>query len=536
MDSEDQTLQAARRSPSIRDRSRSPSIVEDAYELPKPRKSIDSQSSAHDSIHGRVKTTVGEVPRDSGIADAIKELRQELVSVKAEQRNTATAANSLIIDLKKALSTLTTTAKDHDLKLAQQLTRDQRQQQKLEQVRVKQQQYETATENLAHDSSIAFQTLETVLEHQNQRMGHQEQTLEAAHQGNTTNTEPTLDAWMADPIGENPPECHGNMGGSSSDYRQNAPTQPTVRGGSLAMPVISANKITPPPAFDSAKYLNWQREYQFWRDIYWFVGDNQLLSVTGLHANSSLGKFLIQFFRQTRDELEKRTIEEFLARMMKIFSATVRERETYYVGELLSMKREPSESIQNFWFKYDEMMHNLHGSQVRMPDSLMFPRLLKSLNVSHNIRMSVITRLDCQGLSHSIANLRLVTIELMGVYKEMIGKGENVHGSFVTADNTVTDDEQFLMEKALAVARAKKKGRRPSMETTAVRKAVALNNFPNQTYGVDGAAGKGLRCFRCGSPDHMLKNCPHPYTPKLAFAPAGKPAGNGVKSKKCALC
>ena len=227
------------------------------------------------------------------------------------------------------------------------------------------------------------------------------------------------------------------------------------------MPVISANKITPPPPFDGGKYLNWQREYQFWRDIYWFVDDNQLLSVTGLHANSSLRKFLIQFFRQTREDLRKRTIKEFLARMLKHFSATVKEREAYYVGELLPMKRESSESIQGFWFKYDEMMRNLHGSQISMPDTVMFPRVLKALNISSNVRLSLITRLDCQGMGHTIENLRLVTIELMGVYKEVLGKGENVHGSFAI-DAQLSDDEHVLMGKVLAVARAKKKGRRPS--------------------------------------------------------------------------
>ena len=201
------------------------------------------------------------------------------------------------------------------------------------------------------------------------------------------------------------------------------------------------------------------------------------------------------------------------------------------MDELLSLKRDGIESVQGSWFKYGEMMRNLHGSKISMPDTAMFPRVLKALNISPNVRLSVITRLDCQGMNHAIGNLRLVTIELMGAYKEVLGKGENAPGSFVTAETQMADDEQVLMGKVLAVARAKKNGRRPGMETTAVRKAVALSNSPNQTYGVDDADGKGLRCFRCGSPDRMLKSCPNPYTPKVAFAPTTKSSGEEAKPR-----
>ena len=70
------------------------------------------------------------------------------------------------------------------------------------------------------------------------------------------------------------------------------------------------------------------------------------------------------------------------------------------------------------------------------------------------------------------------------------------------------------------------------MEVSAVRKAVSINNFPNQTFGVDGTPGKGLRCFRCGSSDRMLENCPHPFTQKLAFSPTTPPVGKGKKAKQ----
>ena len=78
------------------------------------------------------------------------------------------------------------------------------------------------------------------------------------------------------------------------------------------------------------------------------MDDIQLRSVEGLHANSSMGggAFLIQFSRQTRGGLHLRPIGEFLKRMVHQFSAAAKERETYYLDELLSIRRESGDTIQ----------------------------------------------------------------------------------------------------------------------------------------------------------------------------------------------
>ena len=48
--------------------------------------------------------------------------------------------------------------------------------------------------------------------------------------------------------------------------------------------------------------------------------------------------------------------------------------------------------------------------------------MLNALNLSPNMRLSLITRLDCRNQGHSIFNLRLVSVELLGIYRDVLPK------------------------------------------------------------------------------------------------------------------
>ena len=64
--------------------------------------------------------------------------------------------------------------------------------------------------------------------------------------------------------------------------------------------------------------------------------------------------------------------------------------------------------------------------------------------------------------------------------------------------------EEDVEESALVAA--KKKGRKPGMETNAVRKALSFPNISNRSD--KGGGGRGIVCFRCGKPDRTIKDCP----------------------------
>ena len=79
----------------------------------------------------------------------------------------------------------------------------------------------------------------------------------------------------------------------------------------------------------------------------------------------------------------------------------------------------------------------------------------------------------------------------------------------------------------VAGARPKKKIRRPGMEVQSVRQSISMANIQNKlNAGVvpralsrdDSAKTVGF-CYRFGKGDHLLRNCPMPYTKQLTFAP-----------------
>ena len=195
-------------------------------------------------------------------------------------------------------------------------------------------------------------------------------------------------------------------------------------GGMLRTPMASNSKIMAPTVFDGAKYNIWRRDFLFWRDLYWYVSDGQLLSIVGLNASTNLKRYMVRFFRETRTNSADRAIMHLLDTLQSHFSATSKEREAYYLDEILNARRENGESIQSFWFWYEELQHQIEGANIAFPEGMMFLRLLKSINVTAHIRLALITRMDCRNMKHGAQELKRVIIELLGVYKDMLGARE----------------------------------------------------------------------------------------------------------------
>ena len=291
-------------------------------------------------------------------------------------------------------------------------------------------------------------------------------------------------------------------------------------GGPSHLPVISNSKINAPPSLDSTKFPSWLRGYEFRRDLYWCVSDSQLLSITGLTANPNLRAYTIRFVRETRQDHRLRSLKNFLGSLESQFSANNRERQAHYLDEVLNIRREPSGTIQSFWFKFDELEFRLEGSSVDLPDSAMFLRLLKSLNINSAMRLSIIPTLNCRGLAHSISPLRTAAIDLFGVYKVVLGKPENALRSEEWGGDTGSTSSASIYS-----ANAKVKKRRPGMETNAIRNSLATAGLPNSSVmnSHDALTSENqtriVICRRCGKDGHLLKQCHMPYTRQLAFAP-----------------
>ena len=63
----------------------------------------------------------------------------------------------------------------------------------------------------------------------------------------------------------------------------------------------------------------------------------------------------------------------------------------------------------------------------------------------------------------------------------------------------------------------KSKKNRPGLEGRSLKKTNAMVNLRNEAMVAEKEVGG---CFRCGSADHMLRQCPVPFTPVLAIAPS----------------
>ena len=131
------------------------------------------------------------------------------------------------------------------------------------------------------------------------------------------------------------------------------------------------------------------------------------------------------YLRDSRDMPSERSITGFVDAMQNQISANIREREMSHLGELLAIKLDNRELIRHFWFRYDELVAQLDNRSLVIPDNMLFLRLPKGLNAPNHVRLSIITRLDCQGAAHTVQNLRMVSTELLGLYKDVIRRQES---------------------------------------------------------------------------------------------------------------
>ena len=170
-------------------------------------------------------------------------------------------------------------------------------------------------------------------------------------------------------------------------------------------------------------------------------------------------KILAQFLRRSRDDPGSRTIANFLKVLQDQFVANIKERQVVQIDELLSIRREPSELIQTFWFQWEELQHNLEWSDIELPRSLLFPRLLKALNVGYATRLAILSSLDCRFLNHTIDNLRRVSIELLGIYSDssskhsvMVAGNEQNWEAMAESSDSTSDNVVYCQEKRRKMA------------------------------------------------------------------------------------
>ena len=154
-------------------------------------------------------------------------------------------------------------------------------------------------------------------------------------------------------------------------------------------------------------------------------------------------------------------------------------------------------------------------------------------------------KLDSQSLPHTHVNLKKCSIRSFNTYRDInsssdansyFSRSKTTPGAENFPASTFTDDysEMSLVDETdteeVYLARRKKPTtrNRPGMEQLAAKQASSTMNMGNEVF-----LGKGIFCYRCGKADHVLRDCPVPFTKTLAFAPqkGGKGAGKAKSTK-----
>ena len=266
---------------------------------------------------------------------------------------------------------------------------------------------------------------------------------------------------------------------------------------------LTHRKSAHPPPLDATKYSIWKRGLQFWLDLYSFVDESVLLSTIGLRANACVRPIVIKFTRDTRLALRLRAIHALAKVLDDLFEVSAKEKNLKAIDLVLDAKRELSKTVSTFWIRFEGLLSMLENPLGALSPDLLFTKCFRALNFSSGRRSQVLMYLERQGLVHSVENLKMGSIKLFGAYRQ---NGERKLGGDISSADAGNTPSEIIADDATdqEVLLLKRKGSRNRPGNESIRKSIGGPNVGNSFLTL----GKGAKCFRCGSPGHMLRDCP----------------------------
>ena len=157
-----------------------------------------------------------------------------------------------------------------------------------------------------------------------------------------------------------------------ADINNNFP----VRERDETLKNIIPSKLIAPPEFTPAKYGTWKREISFRMELYAYIPEPAILANMGLTANTTLRRVMMQFMRET--PVESRTLRNLIRILDSQYQQSSREREMEALDRWMDFKKESSDSIQVFWWKFENLLHRMEGTRSSLSDDVIFYAGLES--------------------------------------------------------------------------------------------------------------------------------------------------------------
>ena len=284
--------------------------------------------------------------------------------------------------------------------------------------------------------------------------------------------------------------------------------------------VVAINaSVRAAPKFSADHYHRWKDEVMFWKEIHPYSTEDALLAELALGSEGVLRTIMVAFLKDTRGQLQQRTLGRLFLILDSSFKREASEQAIQRMGKFNKFKKEGQEDIKAFWIRYQKMIGDIKSCGLTITPEMEFVRAISALSLSDHHRMSVLAAMSNHPNPHCPETLKTITRRL---FQGDVDEGEILLQQ-PNGETWVEGEEEW--EETTFTANTKGKTRnRPGLEKAALSNTRRLMNFPNTEKG----KGKGKPskqetfCWRCGSRDHIARNCHLPFQPVLAFGKTGK--------------
>ena len=352
------------------------------------------------------------------------------------------------------------------------------------------------------------------------------------------------DNWSWNPHGAGPSE----EGKFPTIHTQNGPANQTIN-----------LTISDPPKFDVNRFESYRRDLLWWRDIHAPIEDSILITTIAVKCTEEVLKSIVSnFLEETRDDRNNRTFGKFVKVLDSHFEKTAQELALGKMSLWTNFERRGSETIRNFWLRYNRVIASLAKSGVKMPDEILFSKALASIRLEKTQLGILMSTLEAKGITKELIELQRISIKLFetsflhatdAILKVEEGNALDPNEELVI-DVVEGEEEDEVLEcfsnnegEVFEIRKVAPKTKRSrGLKTNAVnssRNMYGTNNSSTSNAGKSqtGYAQKknptNLKCWRCGG-NHSWRQCHLPWQKTLAFGTNNNAQMSGGKSMESA--